>query len=143
MHVFVYTASVIALWVIIVLSAFGIYGCGSGGKEDDTSSTSSASTEVNQCGDVTCNIPAEELEEILDAAEEAGDSVLELADAADDLTNTGGLDQQVRIAKSSDGGYLKAFVCGCNNTVVENDNDSVVVSDDDVNTSVSAGGQQQ
>lgn len=143
MHVFVYTASVIALWVIIVLSAFGIYGCGSGGKEDDTSSTSSASTEVNQCGDVTCNIPAEELEEILEAAEEAGDSVLELADAANDLTNTGGLDQQVRIAKSSDGGYLKAFVCGCNNTVVENDNDSVVVSDDDVNTSVSAGGQQQ
>ncbi len=143
MHVFVYTASVIALWVIIVLSAFGIYGCGSGGKEDDTSSTSSASTEVNQCGDVTCNIPAEELEEILDAAEEAGDSVLELADAADDLTNTGGLDQQVRIAKSSDGGYLKAFVCGCNNTVVENDNDSVVVSDDDVNTSVSAGAAQE
>ena len=142
MHVFVYTASVIALWVIIVLSAFGIYGCGSGGKEDDTSSTSSASTEVNQCGDVTCNIPAEELEEILEAAEEAGDSVLELADAANDLTNTGGLDQQVRIAKSSDGGYLKAFVCGCNNTVVENDNDSVVVSDDDVNTSVSAGAQE-
>ena len=142
MHVFVYTASVIALWAIIVLSAFGIYGCGSGGKEDDTSSTSNASTEVNQCGDVTCNIPAEELEEILDAAEEAGDSVLELADAANDLTNTGGLDQQVRIAKSSDGGYLKAFVCGCNNTVVENDNDSVVVSDDDVNTSVSAGAQE-
>lgn len=143
MHVFVYTASVIALWVIIVLSAFGIYGCGSGGKEDDTSSTSSASTEVNQCGDVTCNITAEELEEILEAAEEAGDSVLELADAADDLTNTGGLDQQVRIAKSSDGAYLKAFVCGCNNTVVENDNDSVVVSDDDVNTSVSAGAAQE
>lgn len=143
MHVFVYTASVIALWAIIVLSAFGIYGCGSGGKEDDTSSTSSASTEVNQCGDVTCNITAEELEEILEAAEEAGDSVLELADAANDLTNTGGLDQQVRIAKSSDGGYLKAFVCGCNNTVVENDNDSVVVSDDDVNTSVSAGAAQE
>jgi len=142
MHIFVYTASVIALWGIIVLSAFGIYGCGTGGKEDDTSSTSSASTEVNQCGDVTCNIPAEALEEALEAAEEAGDSVLELADAADDLTNTGGLDQQVRIAKVSGGGYLKAFVCGCNNTVVENDNDSVVVSDDDVNTSVSAGAQE-
>lgn len=126
----------------VLFFALLLVGCGTGGKEDDTSSTSSASTEVNQCGDVTCNIPAEELEEILDAAERAGDSVLELADAANDLTNTGGLDQQVRIAKSSDGGYLKAFVCGCNNTVVENDNDSVVVSDDDVNTSVSAGAQE-
>ena len=143
MHVFVYTASVIALWVIIVLSAFGIYGCGSGGKEDDTSSTSSASTEVNQCGDVTCNIPATELEEILEDAEEAGDDVLELAETAGGFTNGGGLDQQVRLAVASDGSYLKAFVCGCNNTIVENDNDSVVVSDDDVNTSVGAGAQEE
>ena len=126
----------------VLFFALLLVGCGTGGKEDDTSSTSSASTEVNQCGDVTCNIPAEELEEILDAAERAGDSVLELADAANDLTNTGGLDQQVRIAKSSDGGYLKAFVCGCNNTVVGNDNDYGVVSDDDVTTSVSAGARE-
>ena len=44
---------------------------------------------------------------------------------------------------ASDGSYLKAFVCGCNNTIVENDNDSVVVSDDDVNTSVGAGAQEE
>lgn len=144
MNLFAYVCSIVALWLIIVFSAFGIYGCDSGGgKAHDTASTSSASTEVNQCGDVTCNIPAEELEQILEDAEEAGDSVLELADAADDLTNTGGLDQQVRLAIASDGSYLKAFVCGCNNTVVENDNDSVVVSDDDVNTSVSAGAQEE
>ena len=127
----------VQIWLLgCLLSGCGV---GGGGREDDTESVSSASTEVNQCGDVTCSVPAAELEEILESAEEAGDSVLELSEAADDLTNTGGLDQQVRIAKVSDGGYLKAFVCGCNNTVIENDNDSVVVSDDDVNTSVGTG----
>lgn len=126
----------------VLFVALLLVGCGTGGKEDDVESTSSASTEVNQCGDVTCNIPAESLEEILAAAEEAGDSVLELTEAADSLTSGGGLDQQVRLARSSDGAYLKAFVCGCNNTVVENDNDSVVVSDDDVNTSVGGGAQE-
>lgn len=140
-HTIIAALSSVLIGLSAILATVSAIGCGTGGKEDDTESTSSASTEVNQCGDVTCNIPAEELEEILAAAEEAGDSVLELADAADNLTNTGGLDQQVRLAKSSDGGYLKAFVCGCNNTVVENDNDSVVVSDDDINTSLGAGAQ--
>ncbi len=125
MHALILVLSSVLVWLSIVLLA--VSGCGTGGKEDDTQSSSSASTEVTQCGDITFTVTEEQLAELLEDAEEAGDEV-EIEDLGTIPSNDGGLDQQTRLYN------VKLLQIGCGNTGVTEDNDSS--SDDDISTSV-------
>lgn len=102
-----------------------LVGCGTGGKEDDTQATTQ--TEDNDCGDITFNVPEPELEEAIEEITEDGDEVV--VEEMEPLD--GGLDQQTRT--------FKIIVVGCNNTVVNEDNDS----DDDIATTVNSGAAEQ
>ncbi len=122
----IYILSSVLIWLSVLLLALTTTGCGSG-EEDDTESSSSATTDLTQCGDVTFNVPEEEIEAIIEEAEEEGKEVV-----VEEMENSGGLDQQTRT--------FKIIVVGCNNTVVNEDND--VSSDDDISTNLNTAGAE-
>lgn len=110
--------------LLLIFAAATLHGCGSG-EEDDTQSSSSATTELTQCDFV---ISEPQLEAVLEDVEEAGDeAVIEELGSVPAIDN-GGIDQQTRL--------YKVTIIGCNNQV--STDDDVVNSDDDVNTSVGA-----
>lgn len=123
MHIFAYTASVIALWLCIVLAAFGVYGCGGGGGDDEPEVVAApepvTQTTINcpDSGDATISVPAEEVDEAVDEALEQfeGASVEEFETPTFD--NEAGV---IRLAKT-----VIVQVPGCGNTIVISDDDLV------------------
>lgn len=116
---------------LAVAVALLLVGC-TDGKEDDTESTSSASTQIEQtdCSGATFDgFNAEEVAEIVESAEDGADIVIE--ETTPVSSNAGGFDQQIRTFKVT-------FIQGCNNTVVNNDNDTI--SDDDISSNVDLDG---
>lgn len=104
-------------------------GCGSGGKEDDTSTISQSESNVDivDCGGATFDgLSEEQLAELVEAAGEEAEVIIEES----------GLNQDAALRL-----YKVTFVQGCGNTVVNEDNDQL--SDDDVTTSVELPKEQQ
>ena len=107
-------------------------GCSGGGKEDDTQSSSSASTQVEttECGDITFEVPLEDVDAIVESSLEDGNEVV-----VEELPTFNNEDGVIRMAKVT-------IIAGCGNTVVNEDNDTSSVSDDDTSTNVDLGEQQ-
>lgn len=121
------------LLTFLLALALLLTGCSGGGKEDDTQSTSSASTQVEttECGDITFEVPLEDVDAIVESALEDGSEVS--VEEVPVFDNEAGVIRQAKVT----------IIAGCGNTVVNEDNDSTSVSDDDTSTSVDLSGEQQ
>jgi len=116
---------VLMAFAAVMLAAFT--GCGAGGKEDDTQSSSESNVDIVDCSGANIEVGSlEELEELEDSVGE--DFEVVVPDFQEPVDEGAGLDQQT----------LKVIIvpAGCGNTIVNEDNDSF--SDDDVNTTVGA-----
>lgn len=100
-------------------------GCSSGGGDDETDDrpnvSSQTTTEDKPCGDITFNIPPESFDEVV--AEE-------VASAGEDATVI-----EEDLPSNLQSGALRVrrvtIITGCNNTVINQDNNSVSVSNDE------------
>lgn len=118
---------------IAVLCLLSLAACSGGGKEDDTQSSSSASTQVDttECGDITFEVPLEDVDAIVESSLKDGSEVI-----VEELPEFNNEDGVIRMAKVT-------IIAGCGNTVVNEDNDTSSVSDDDTSTNVDLSGGQQ